>query len=746
MEMNDQLNQNPETTQEEEPKTVEKTVEKKVTESAKADETVAQINLEEKQVIVDLLNGSVSETPKEIKIDSGNALKNTEISKQLKAEEKEEIVVLLKDQEKTVASEDVETPEIDDLQLGEKEVEAIVKMLRGENKLDFEEEQIVEEEVRQISKTERDEIVKMLGGKPKREDGKLSRKDIDYESLNKQELVEMLEQIVEEKDISKIKQAVARIKVAFHNKNKEDINRERKQFVEDGGEESKFVAVIGPLEHRYNAAFNTYKHSKAKFAQEFEKRKQENFEQKLQILEDLKVLIDSEETLKKTYDEFKILQIRWKEIGMVPASELRNLWQNYHFLVERFFDRVKINKELRDLDMRKNMEIKIGLCEKAEELLLEESIVKSFKLLQKYHDKWREIGPVPTEHKEDLWERFKATTHKINARRKEHYKELQDEQEKNYAAKVVMCEKAEEFLVELPASLKTWHQQTDKMNELLKLWKTIGRAARVQNDEVWGRFKTALDKFFEARREFLGKLKDQQTHNYNLKLDLCAQADVLKDSEDLNDTTKALINLQKERKKVGPVPRRNADKVWKRFRSACDHFFNRKKEHFKNIHGVEDDNLKVKKALVEEIKSFEILKEKNANLDALKAFQTKWMETGHVPFKVKDELQKKYRDAIDRLIDQMDINKHELNTSGFQSKIEMFKSAPDAGRRISKERNFISGKIRSLKEDLSVLENNIGFFSSSKQSNLLKQGFEKKIEKAKQEIGSLEDKLNILDA
>jgi len=746
MEMNDQLNQNPESIQEEKPSPVEETGVKTVVESAKSAETATQINLEEKQVIVDLLNGSLAETITEVKSDSDEDQKKSETSKQLEAEEKEEIVVLLKDQGAKVIPDNIETAGADNMQLGDTEIDAIVKMLRGENESITEEEDAIDEEVGQISKAERAEIIGMLGGNPDREGRKSVIKDIDFDKLNKQELVEMLEQTVEEKNISKIKQSVARIKVAFHNKNKEDVSRERKQFIEDGGEESKFIAVIGPLEHRYNAAFNTYKHNKAKFAQEFEKRKQENFQLKLQILEDLKVLIDSEETLKKTYDEFKILQIRWKEIGMVPASELRNLWQNYHFLVERFFDRVKINKELRDLDMRKNMEIKIGLCEKAEELLLEESIVKSFKLLQKYHDQWREIGPAPTEHKEDLWERFKATTHKINARRKEHYKELQDEQEKNYAAKVVMCEKAEELLVELPTSLKFWHQQTDRMNEMLKLWKTIGRAARVQNDEVWARFKTALDRFFEARREFLGKLKDQQTQNYNLKLDLCTQADALKDSEDLNTTTKALINLQKEWKKIGPVPRRNADKVWKRFRSSCDHFFNRKKDHFKNIHGVEDDNLKVKKALVKEIADFKILKDKNTNLDALKDFQTKWMETGHVPFKAKDELQKQYRDAIDKLIDQMDINKHELNASGFQRKIEMFKSTPDGGRRISKERNFISGKMRSLKEDLSVLENNIGFFSNSKQSSLLKQGFEKKIEKAKQEIDSLEDKLKILDA
>jgi hypothetical protein len=392
------------------------------------------------------------------------------------------------------------------------------------------------------------------------------------------------------------------------------------------------------------------------------------------------------------------------------------------------------------------MELKIELCEKTEELLLEKSVVKSFKLLQKYHDQWREIGPAPSEHREDLWERFKASTHKINQRRKEHYKELQEEQEKNYEAKVAMCEKAEELLQELPTTLKTWNQQTDKMNGLLKLWKTIGRANRQQNDEIWARFKSSLDQFFKAKREFFSKLKEQQENNYNLKLDLCAQAEALKDSEDWNTATKTLINLQKEWKEIGPVSRRNADKIWKRFRSACDHFFNHKKDHFKNIHGEEDENLKLKQALVEEINNYKISKDKSANLEALKAFQSKWMEIGFVPFKMKDKIQTDYREAIDQLIDKMDINKQELSASGFQNKVEMLKSAPDAGRRLSKERGFISGKIKSLQEDLQVLENNIGFFSSSKQSNLLKLEFEKKIEKAKKEIDGLKDKLRILDA
>lgn len=743
MEVKDQLNQNSENIQEEKPKSAVKAAEENVVKTAKPVEVKHQIDKEEKQTIVDLLSGSV-EPQKEVLAEADT--QQTEVAVQIGNEEKDEISTMLKEQEEIPATDTTEQTAKETPQLADDEKESILKMLRGEIEVEAETEEQSKDELRQISEAERLEIARLISGRKIDIVKEVIGEKLDFEKLNKQELVEMIEQVVEEKNTSKIRDVIAKIKVAFHNKNKEDIEREKKEFIDNEGEEKEFKAIIGPLEHRYNSAFNIYKQNRVKFAQEFEKQKQENFKLKLQILEDLKVLIDSEETLKKTYDEFKILQIRWKEIGMIPASELRNLWQNYHFLVERFFDKVKINKELRDLDMKKNMEIKIGLCEKTEELLLEKSIIKSFKLLQKYHDKWREVGPAPTEHKEDLWERFKASTQKINERRKEHYKELQVEQERNYEAKVAMCEKAEELLVDLPTSLKIWHQQTDKMNEMLKLWKTIGRAARVQNDEIWIRFKSVLDKFFNARRDFLGQLKDQQTNNYNLKLDMCVQAEALKGNENWNDTTKALINLQKEWKKVGPVPRRQADKIWKRFRSACDDFFGNKKDHFKNIHGLEDDNLKIKQSLIEEIKSFKVSKEKSVNLEALKSVQSRWMETGHVPFAIKDKLQTQYREAVDNLIDKMDINKNELSTSGFQSKIEMLKSAPDANRRISKERGFVSGKIRSLQEDLQVLENNIGFFSSSKQSNILKQEFEKKIEKAKKEINSLKDKLKILDA
>jgi hypothetical protein len=573
----------------------------------------------------------------------------------------------------------------------------------------------------------------------------LAHQEYDYENMNKQELVELLEELVEEKDITRTKNQIIKIKSAFLKRNKEDIEKLKKVFVEAGNKEEDYKHTPDPLEIRYKAAFTKYKHNKARFAEELEKMKQVNLQEKLKVLEEMKKLIDSEETLKKTYDEFRKLQERWKEIGMVPATELSNLWQSYHFYVDRFFDKVRINKELRDLDLKKNLEAKLSLCEKTEELLIEKSIIKSFKLLQKYHEEWRNIGPVPADKKDDLWERFKAATDKINELRKQHYKQIQDQQELNYQAKLGLCEKAEELVKELPEKIKDWQEKSEEINNLLNEWKKIGRGPRQVNDEVWTRFKGSLDTFFEAKREFFAGLKEHQMNNYNLKLDLCNQAEKLKDSTDWKKTTDELIRLQKEWKKIGPVPKRHSEKIWKRFRAACDEFFNRKAEYFKNIHQVEADNLKAKEELIKEIEDYKIVNDRSKDMEAVKDFQRRWVEIGHVPFNKKDTIQAAYRKAIDRLFEKLSINSFEMTANNYKNHLQQMAEGPNAETRLMKERNYLMGKMRHLKDEITVWENNIGFFADSKQSNALKQDFEKKINRAKRELELLKAKIKAIE-
>lgn len=571
------------------------------------------------------------------------------------------------------------------------------------------------------------------------------------EGFTREQIVEKLEELVKDSNVNKIKAEVSILKVAFLRLNKEFKHDEYQKLVEqtvdvEGEAPAEAPAIQDDaIEERFKAAFNIYKHNKGKYNEEQEKIKVQNLEAKTQILEDLKNLINSEETLKKTYDEFKVLQDHWKTIGMVPKNDINTLWQNYHFLVEKFFDKVKINKELKDLDLKKNLEAKMQLCEKAEELLLESSIIKSFKQLQQYHEEWKEIGPVPQDKKDELWDRFKSATEKINERRREYYSEVQDGQEQNLTAKQILCDKAEQVLSQEIDSIKGWQDASNQITEFLKIWKTIGPAPKKFNNEIWARFKSSLDGFFNAKKDYFNKLKEQQMHNYNLKLDLCLQAESLRTSADWKNTTRELINLQSEWKKIGPVPRKQSDRIWKRFRAACDEFFTTKTEYFKNIQGHEDENLKLKKELIDKVKAFEIGDDRNQAVDALKDFQRQWMDIGFIPIKEKERLQNEFRGVINKHFEKLKMDSSAFGAQNYKSKIErMSKDAPDAGRIISKERNFLLGKIQQLQEDIKLWENNIGFFAASKTANLLKTEFEKKINKAKEELASFEAKLKML--
>ncbi|MFP4469120.1 MAG: DUF349 domain-containing protein [Bacteroidales bacterium] len=580
---------------------------------------------------------------------------------------------------------------------------------------------------------------------------------IDYDQLSRTQLVDKLEELVQEDDVNRIKSRVALIKVAYLKKTKEEKEanyqehleiqeeKEEKEDKEEKEEKEQAAVPVDETGQRFNALFDIYRQKRAVYLENLEKEKLVNLDKKKEILDQLKELINSEETLKKTYDEFRELQENWRNIGMVPKGEVNNLWQSYHFLVEKFFDKVKINKELKDLDLKKNLEQKIELCEKAEELLLETSIIKSFKQLQRYHEQWKNIGPVPEDKKDELWERFKSTTDKINQRRREHYKKLQEEQENNLVAKQALCEKADTLLSQEVNTIRQWQEKTKQFNELFKVWKTIGPAPKKQNDEIWDRFKTALDTFFADKKEYFGKLKEQQVNNYNLKLDLCVQAEAMQDSTDWRNSTRDLIEMQKEWKKIGPVPRKHSDKLWARFRAACDHFFNRKAEHFASIRGEETDNLKKKEDIIRQVEEYNFEGNKSDSLAILKDFQRQWTEIGHVPFKEKDRLQNAFRNAINKQLDKLNISNSEMTLASYKSKMEVIKGASDGDRQLYRERSFIQNKINKLREDIMLWENNIGFLAHSKKANLLKVEFEKKIEKAKSEVSVLETKLKILN-
>jgi hypothetical protein len=566
----------------------------------------------------------------------------------------------------------------------------------------------------------------------------------DVNTLSKEQLVSELEKAINEPDLNLVKTRIALIKVAFLKKKKEEHLQQYEKFAAEESHKEVSPPTEDPLETRFNEFFNIYKANKARFNEEQEKIKLQNLKKKNQILEELRVLVSSEETLKKTYDEFKNLQDRWKEIGMVPRNEINNLWQNYHFLVEKFFDKVKLNKELKDLDLKKNLEAKIALCEKTEELLLETSIIKTFKKLQKYHEEWKDIGPVPQDKKDEIWERFKNTTDKINERRREHYAKAEEEQQKNLETKTALCEQAEDIITLRNESVKEWQTNTNKVNELLKIWKSIGTVPQKSNTEIWNRFKSSLDAFFTNKKDFFDKLKDQQVHNYNLKVELCMQAESLKNSTDWKKTSNDLIRLQNEWKSLGPVPKKYSDKIWKRFRAACDEFFNAKSFYFSNLQSSEAENLNKKIDLIKRLKETQFGANKNENLTLLKNFQREWTDIGHIPIKEKDKLQSEFRSLINECLDKLKISEVEMTTVSYQNHVDSLKNDPQSKRLISKEREILSGKIVKLKEDINLWENNIGFLANSKNAAILKEEFEKKINRAKSDVKVMEAKLKLL--
>jgi hypothetical protein len=590
-----------------------------------------------------------------------------------------------------------------------------------------------------------EELLPAVDENAEMEEDELVEENSDLEGLNKLQLVEMLEELVQNTDVQAIKDKVAAVRIHFNKLNKEDMDRELEQFLQGGGEAESFQHVEDPVEQRFNAAFGIFKANRAKQNEDMEKQKLENLAKKQAILEELKAIIASDESLKKTYDDFRALQERWKEIGPVPAAESSNLWNNYHFLVERFFDKVRIGRELRDLDMKKNLDAKIELCEKAEELLDEKSITKAFKALQKLHEEWKEIGPVPQEKKDEIWERFKAATDKINAIRREHYAQLEGEQTANLEAKRALCEKAEELVAGDYPSVNAWQKKSEELTEIFNVWKTIGPASKKDNEEIWQRFRGAMDAFFTKKKAFFAGLKDRQTENLERKTQLCIEAEALMESTEWKSATEQMKKLQEEWKTIGPVPKRHADKIWKRFRAACDTFFSRKAEHFGGLKEEETANLAAKQAIIEEIKNFELKPSRAENMDAIKALQKRWIEIGHVPMKYKDSINTEYRNAVDSLFDRMRNNQNEITTNEYKEMVELMKDDPESGDKMRREKTNLANKIQKLRDEISVLENNIGFFSNSKNSELMKAEYEKKINKAKNDLKVLEAKLKIIN-
>lgn len=566
----------------------------------------------------------------------------------------------------------------------------------------------------------------------------------DYTQNSKADLVQKLNELLTGKSIEKIRLAVENIKINYYKKHKAEVEKLRKE-AEDAGQEATFIPEPDPLEDRLKELLKKYRDMKIDFTQKQEFVKHKNLQEKYKIIEEIKELVNRNESINDTFHQFRDLQNRWRSVGVVPQANLKDLWETYHHNVEIFYDFIKINKDLRDLDLKKNLEIKIAICEKAEDLLLEPSIIRAFKSLQKLHEQWRETGPVPQESKTEIWERFKIITGKINKSHQEYFENLKDSQKQNLDSKTALCERAEELANHEINSPKEWEQCYQEMIEIQKVWRSIGFAPKKDNNRIYGRFRLACDNFFIRKREYFSHNKEEQQNNLQLKTDLCIQAEAIKDSTEWKSSSEDLINLQKKWKEIGPVPRKHSDQIWKRFRSVCDHFFHRKSQHFNSIDSQYEDNYKLKLDLIAEIEAFEPNDNPEDNFQNLKNYQHRWSEIGFVPMKNKDEIQKKYRDVINKNFDNLKLDEGKKNLLKFKNKIENLSSRHQGGYKIEMERDKYINKLKQLENDVILLENNIGFFAKSKNSEGMIADVKRKIEQGKEEIKLLEDKIRLID-
>ena len=534
------------------------------------------------------------------------------------------------------------------------------------------------------------------------------------------ELSELFQQLKDSADsMARSKEAEA-IKSAFY---KLLIKLKGENPVE--GEESSINNPFEAVEQNFKALYGDYKKERAEFNRKQDEQREMNLSAKKTIIDDLRALVENQEDVSSQFPAFREIQNRWREAGPVPATAYRDINDQYQYLVEKFYDMVKINRDLRDLDFRKNLEAKLAFCDAAEKLAENDNIVNAFHELQKLHEQWKEFGPVAKEKRDEIWNRFKAATAVINKRYQAHFEGLKDKQAENLVAKTKLCERVEALADQEVINSGEWNTISKAIEDIQSEWRKIGFATKKDNQKVYDRFRAACDKFYTRKREFYSEFKDSMNDNLDKKMDIIRQAEELKSSTDWKKATDQFISLQKQWKEIGAVPRKKSEQLWKRFRAACDEFFAERDKQAKP----ENDyygNLKLKKKLIEEIEAFVATDSETSNGDAMRDFNERWQAIGHVPFKEKDNINAAFRKAM-------------------QEKFPLFvqKSAGPArqGRAPKSPKDILIEKYHTLQQDIITYENNIGFFSASKNSEPLIKQMKERIEEAKAELKQLEEQI-----
>jgi len=560
---------------------------------------------------------------------------------------------------------------------------------------------------------------------------------VNWSEKNLAELVKAFEELVRNEERMKMSKEAEAIKAAFYKrllKEKADAGYVAVEPAEGSEEEAAPAEAeaenpFAEVEKGFKELYNTYKKERAEYNRQLDKEREQNQALKEAVIADLKALLEKQEDVNATFPEFREIQNRWRAIGPVPAQSYRNLNETYQLYVEQFYDMVKINRELRDLDFKKNLEAKEQFCQMAEKLAENPNVIEAFKELQKLHEQWKEFGPVAKEYRDAIWDRFKAATSVVNKKYQAFFEGMKEQQAENLQKKTVLCEKVEEIAEREVNSSNEWNSFSKEIEDIQKEWKTIGFASRKENQKIYDRFRAACDKFYGRKREFYNEYKDSINANLEKKVALCEAAEALKTSTEWKKATDQFINLQKQWKEIGAVPRKKSEQLWKRFRAACDEFF---AERDKNAKPENDfyGNLKAKQRLVEEIKAYVSAGDEAADREAMQEFQKRWQEIGFVPFKEKDNIGNAYKEALQAAF-------------------------PNAGRGAGRrgrggkpqlsEKDRLIQKYNQLEQDIVTYENNIGFFSMSKNSEPLIKQMNERIAQAKEELGALAEQIRLIN-
>ena len=528
------------------------------------------------------------------------------------------------------------------------------------------------------------------------------------------EIIKQFEELVANEERMKMSKEAEAIKAAFYR----TLARDKSEAKDP--EDSSFVEI----EEAFKAIYNSYKKERSEYNRQLEAEAEKNLALKEAVIEDLKALLEKQEDVNETFPMFRDIQDRWRAVGPVPPQNYRNINETYQLYVEQFYDMVKINRELRDLDFKKNLEAKEEFCANAEALAESEDVVEAFKELQKLHEQWKEYGPVAKEHREAIWERFKAATAVINRKYQTHFETIKQQQADNLAKKTALCEKVEEIAAREVDGSNQWNAFSKEIEDIQQEWKAIGYASRKDNQKIYARFRAACDSFYARKRDFYMEYKEGMNANLEKKIAICEQAEQLKTSTDWKKTSDQLISLQKQWKEIGAVPRKKSELLWKRFRAACDEFFAERDKHAKpenDFYG----NLKAKQRLIEEMQAYG-LKGDETDAAALADFQNRWNEIGFVPFREKDNVAKAYKEAVSR----------------FPSRSARRSGRPSRPQLSEKDR--LIQRYHALEQDVVTYENNIGFFSMSKNAEPLIRQMQEKIEKSKEELRNLAAQIKAL--